>query len=161
MNSQILSEMRLKTTEELLEIWRENDPTQWSEDAFEVVKGLLLERVRELPEQKAPVVVDKASDVQESANKLLENYRKKKFWAILLEFPWIFCLFTAGILLVGAMVWMVTLLTNTIFSVVHLEEGIIITAFLFPLYFLRERAKNSASEAKKKLVELIAKGLEQ
>lgn len=53
----IRSNMELKDTSELLKIWRENDKGLYSEEAFEVVKQLLMERdkvfVKEgLPPQK-------------------------------------------------------------------------------------------------------------
>ncbi len=43
-----------KTTEELEDIWLEHDSSQWTDEAFDVVRSLLLERTHELPEPDEP-----------------------------------------------------------------------------------------------------------
>jgi hypothetical protein len=50
----IENEMRLKTTEELLDIWTKNDRAEWTDEAFEVVYELLLEKLEDIPEQGKP-----------------------------------------------------------------------------------------------------------
>jgi uncharacterized membrane protein YgcG len=52
LGAQIRENMETKSTEELLGIWKENDREQWSEEAFEAIKQLLLERGETLPDQK-------------------------------------------------------------------------------------------------------------
>jgi hypothetical protein len=47
--------MNLKETDELLEIWRNNDRYEWSDDAFDVVKEILNERDVDIPEQGDPI----------------------------------------------------------------------------------------------------------
>lgn len=56
LKSSIWASMQLKTTEELEEIWRSNDRTQWSDAAFEAVRETLLERGNALPEQAEPIM---------------------------------------------------------------------------------------------------------
>ena len=55
LRTQIRNRMVLKETEELIEIWQTNDRSEWSDDAFEVIKGILDERGVEIPEQNEPV----------------------------------------------------------------------------------------------------------
>jgi tetratricopeptide (TPR) repeat protein len=49
MKTQIQDNMRLKETDELLDIWRRGDHDEWTELAFEVVHDILLERLGEIP----------------------------------------------------------------------------------------------------------------
>jgi hypothetical protein len=51
---QIYSLMQEKETEELLEIWQENDYREWTASAFLAIRLVLLERLGKLPEQEAP-----------------------------------------------------------------------------------------------------------
>jgi len=46
--------MKLKETDELLEIWSKNDRTEWSNDAFEAIHSILFERLGNVPPQEAP-----------------------------------------------------------------------------------------------------------
>ncbi len=50
----IRKNMKLKSTEELLKIWEENDRIEWTEETFEAIKKILLERGETLPPQKEP-----------------------------------------------------------------------------------------------------------
>lgn len=43
--------MRLKDTQELLEIWSKNDRSEWSGEAFEAIRVLLSERLESVPVQ--------------------------------------------------------------------------------------------------------------
>lgn len=43
--------MELKETKELLEIWSNNDRLEWSDEAFEAIHAILLERLGEVPSQ--------------------------------------------------------------------------------------------------------------
>jgi hypothetical protein len=49
---QLCIRMRLKSTEELIEIWIENNRKEWAKEAFEAIRQVLLERGENLPEQK-------------------------------------------------------------------------------------------------------------
>jgi len=55
LREQIYDRMNLKETEELLEIWQSNDHAEWSDEAFEVVQGILKARGVGLPQQNEPV----------------------------------------------------------------------------------------------------------
>src|SRR6266496_4689234 len=70
--NQVYDNMRLKETEELIEIWKRGDRTEWSDTAIEVVKEILLERLGELPPQE--LVEEKGSPEDEprhNENKLI------------------------------------------------------------------------------------------
>jgi hypothetical protein len=45
--------MQLKTTEELTEIWEQNDHEEWSDTAFDVVKKILKQRTGKMPSRSA------------------------------------------------------------------------------------------------------------
>jgi len=55
LRKQIYGNLILKETDELLKIWQVNNRSFWSDDAFEVIKGILKERGAEIPEQNEPV----------------------------------------------------------------------------------------------------------
>ena len=65
---QIYNGFNLKETDELVEIWQQNDRVQWSEDAFSVVEEILRERLGELPAQNKPILeyADNKNEVSES-----------------------------------------------------------------------------------------------
>lgn len=52
---QIYDRMNLKETEELLEIWQSNDRFEWSDEAFDAINEVLIERGVKIPEQGEPV----------------------------------------------------------------------------------------------------------
>jgi len=53
--------MKDKTSDELLTIWQENDMETWSDEAFEAVKAILMQRLVSLPQagQRANVIHDR------------------------------------------------------------------------------------------------------
>jgi hypothetical protein len=53
MRQMIYSNLKLKDTEELIEIWTQNDREAWTDEAFNVIRELLLE-IGKLPEQNQP-----------------------------------------------------------------------------------------------------------
>jgi len=59
---QIMASFKEKSTEELERIWKENDRDQWSDEAFGVVRSLLLERTGSLPTQNRAVVEEDDED---------------------------------------------------------------------------------------------------
>ena len=58
----IHSDMRLKETDELVEIWRSGNREVWSDTVLDVVKEILLERLGELPSQELEVDKDTPED---------------------------------------------------------------------------------------------------
>ena len=52
---QIYQEMNLVETNELLEIWQNNDRFEWSDIAFDVINEILKERGVEIPNQNEPI----------------------------------------------------------------------------------------------------------
>jgi hypothetical protein len=84
---QIRSRMEEKTTEELAEIWQKNDRTEWSAEAFEVIREILLDRLGELP----PQIMTEESDDTDDADDIYHNpsrILKIASWAVVLS--WFF-----------------------------------------------------------------------
>ena len=52
LRDQMYNRWNSRETEDLLEIWHENDREEWSDTAFEVIKQILTERLGEIPPQK-------------------------------------------------------------------------------------------------------------
>jgi hypothetical protein len=52
---QIYSNLNLKETDDLLDIWQANNRYEWSDEAFEIIRAILQERGTEIPEQGEPV----------------------------------------------------------------------------------------------------------
>lgn len=53
---QITENLRKKETEELVEIWKENDRNQYSDEAFEAIRQILAERGQTIPPQKQFII---------------------------------------------------------------------------------------------------------
>lgn len=60
----IRNKFELKDSKELLEIWVENDRKVWSDEAFQIIKQLLLERGEKLPPQKIKEKSIKISEIE-------------------------------------------------------------------------------------------------
>lgn len=56
LHHQIYNNLNLKETEELVEIWQKNDRVEWAEDAFNVIREILHDRLGELPPQNEPIL---------------------------------------------------------------------------------------------------------
>src|SRR6476646_11452171 len=54
-HQQIYNELKLRETEDLLEIWQTNDRFEWSDEAFSVINEILHQRSAEIPKQNEPV----------------------------------------------------------------------------------------------------------
>lgn len=65
LREQIRDRMNLKETEELLEIWQNNDRAEWSDEAFEVIQEILKERGVDIPEQNKPIYEHEEEEQQE------------------------------------------------------------------------------------------------
>lgn len=65
---QIRIRMEQKTTEELLDIWKKNDRGEWTDAAFEVIRGILAARIVSLPAQGEDIV-----DSEEKVDEALED----------------------------------------------------------------------------------------
>jgi hypothetical protein len=80
MSDEIINEIRtvmqFKDTDELIYIWQSNNHYEWTDEAFTVVREILLERLGELPAQNEPVY-DKSSAIPE----------KKEFDQEIIDFP--------------------------------------------------------------------------
>ena len=77
----IQNNMTAKKIDELLDIWKENDRNEWSDEAFEAIKRVLIEKKVELPAQKnnfEEVKVDKA--IIKCPRCYSQNIRKKPSW---------------------------------------------------------------------------------
>ena len=54
-HKQIYNELNLRETDELLNMWKENNRVEWSDETFDVIKEILKIRRVEIPEQDEPV----------------------------------------------------------------------------------------------------------
>jgi len=52
LSNEIYNELNLKSTDELLEIWKKNDRSVWSDDGFKAIKKILIERQGSVPSQQ-------------------------------------------------------------------------------------------------------------
>lgn len=68
LKSQVRQRLREQDTEELIQIWKKHDQTEWTDEAFEIISEILLERTGTLPtpsatEAAAPIAdADSAQD---------------------------------------------------------------------------------------------------
>lgn len=90
LSKRLYENMRQKSTDELLQIWKENDRTEWSDEAYVAIRQVLGERNVSLPAQAAPAVVED-DDNDPNADALV----RLSTWANLLA--WFGLLVTLGI----------------------------------------------------------------
>jgi hypothetical protein len=78
--SNIYAHLQEKDTDELLDIWEENDRTEWTDEAFDAIRTILLQRIGQVPEQDAPRdEYDDQLDEEEAAHGDFPN-EKKLIW---------------------------------------------------------------------------------
>ena len=79
LRQQIYSNLNLKETEELLDIWQTNNRGAWSDEAFEVIQDVLKERGVEIPQQDEPVyeVEEETTDEEPPDEDGLEEWEAK------------------------------------------------------------------------------------
>jgi len=73
LRKQIHNTLNLKDTNELLDIWQINNRAEWSDDAFDVIKDILMERGEEIFEQDDPIYEIEEGD-EEALDEKLENW---------------------------------------------------------------------------------------
>lgn len=71
LRGQIKAELSSRTTDELIDIWKNHDYDLWEPDTFDVIRAILLERLGEVPEISAKIALP-------GLFKLLEEYLKSK-----------------------------------------------------------------------------------
>ena len=62
LHDQIYSNMNMRDTDELLDIWQTNNRYEWTDMAFDVIRQILQKRIGQLPEQDDPVYEEEAED---------------------------------------------------------------------------------------------------
>ena len=67
---QIRKNIIAKETEELLEIWQNDDTDEWDENVFEIIKEILLDRLGHLPPQSIEAQI---SQILDRVDKYLDN----------------------------------------------------------------------------------------
>lgn len=85
LREQIRNSLNLKDIYELLEIWKTNNRVEWSDTAFEVLREILNERVKEIPQQDEPIFekeefVQKSRRLEDWEQKLLDNEDQPKLY---------------------------------------------------------------------------------
>ncbi|HMZ06894.1 MAG TPA: hypothetical protein PK078_04685 [Anaerolineales bacterium] len=66
LHGQIHSNLNIRNTEELIEIWKTNDHVEWSDLTFEVLEEILKERLGTLPEQNPPILEKETNEELEA-----------------------------------------------------------------------------------------------
>jgi hypothetical protein len=69
--------MNLKDTDELIQIWQLNDRREWSDEAFEIVKEILVERGAQVPEQDKPTLASSEQAEPLGDDEGLEDWEAK------------------------------------------------------------------------------------
>jgi hypothetical protein len=49
---QVYSSLELKETDDLVEIWKRNDRKEWTDEAFDAIRIILIDRLGSLPDQR-------------------------------------------------------------------------------------------------------------
>jgi hypothetical protein len=78
LRTQIYNSMNLKETDELVEIWQQQNSKEWSDLAFDVVEEILRDRLGELPPQRK---LDAKNSEAKAVDNLVSNRNHTK------EFP--------------------------------------------------------------------------
>lgn len=161
MKSDILASMQLKSTEELIEIWKNNDQSEWTNDAFGVVADILLERLGSLPEQDKPI--EEISDIDSPSEKLLDDYLRKERLVDLVDFVFYLGISPAIICILFIAVSLFAILSPRSITVVgSLPWYVIVGTVLFvSAALLRKRTKLGSVKARQLLLERISKGSPQ
>lgn len=83
----IYSNLNLEETEALLRIWLANNRSEWSDEAFQVIKEILEERKVEIPEQGETVIYEDEKEeilhderLEEWEAKLLDDEHQPEFY---------------------------------------------------------------------------------
>ena len=61
--------LKAKSDDELLNIWISNDQHSWTEDAFQAIKEILIERKLEIPIQNTPITEPNESSLKSNNTK--------------------------------------------------------------------------------------------
>lgn len=64
LREQIYNNLKLKETEDLLEIWRKKDTDEWEEVVFEIIPGILFERLGYVPPESIRSQVKQVSSIK-------------------------------------------------------------------------------------------------
>ena len=144
MDTKIVEDIRKnlanKTSDELLQIWKENDRERWSEMAFEAAKQILNERGIELPPQDLP----KDAKPQEAPQRSRQRTSARVFivivavwWAIVIfgiirePTPSDSPLIGAGIAFLASCFWFVELGRRELRKPLTLGLGLLCAAVMF------------------------------
>ena len=80
---QIYNELNLRETDDLLDIWQENNRLEWSDDAFEIIGEILRARGVEIPQQDGAIYEHdetKDYDFSEEELKIIDDENPPDFY---------------------------------------------------------------------------------
>jgi uncharacterized membrane protein YdbT with pleckstrin-like domain len=80
LQNQIYNTLDLKETDELLQIWKTNDRSSWSDEAFQAIKKILEQRLGTVPAQDAEEVKEEAEEAEETEG--VEEEDKTSKWLL-------------------------------------------------------------------------------
>ena len=74
---QLHEDLKKRKTDELVAIWHEHDRSQWSDQAFDVMEAILIERLGQLPRTEGKDAAGHSQDVDEDVDpRILELWRQ-------------------------------------------------------------------------------------
>ena len=73
LRNSIFNNLNLLETDDLIEIWQNNDLAEWSDTAFEVVQQILRTRLGQLPLQDAPTYESSEQDIDDESDEKLST----------------------------------------------------------------------------------------
>lgn len=99
LHSEVFSNLNLRETDDLIQIWRDNNRYEWTDEALQIVSQILQERLGELPSQNgpsyepSPLKNEKPIEVGSPLNAYLDDEDLPEFydpWNVLRLEKWIY-----------------------------------------------------------------------
>jgi hypothetical protein len=142
-NKQIYERLNLRKTEELLDIWVNNDRVEWADLTFEIIHEILRERAVELPAQNGPVYMHQLKKKVKITDKLKESlgigdyavrfettamfYKPRKVFMLQKWINWtmVFVILSYGIRIIVSFAELIRSQFNTTSFVLHIISSLI------------------------------------
>jgi hypothetical protein len=122
LETSIFNSMNLKSTEELAQIWQEQDTDEWSPTALQAVRKILIDRLGALPERdvdESPDEVEEDLDLYHDPERSLKvaGWSNTLSWAVLSVY---------GVFALGFLFYMLSLTRGSSFVVVLISAGFLL-----------------------------------
>jgi hypothetical protein len=113
-----------------------------------------------LPKQKRTLHAE-VTDIEASADKMLQDFLEKRNLGIFLMLVWVFCLIQALSLVVIGFFWVGSLIQDIPFKGYNISLPLVFTVLGIPLYFKLKRVDNELKQLRSQVTSLMSKSLEQ